>query len=353
MTAPTTSMSADVVRPGPGVVDAWSALADGVGAQPFAHPGWILAMVDAFGGDLRLGVVRRGGELAAVVPMVGGRRVHTPTNWHTPWHATAAIDDRARARAWTVATDAPALVVDHLLSGSVDDSILSGVLAERGYSVHRRQRQAPPVVRLAGGWDAYEASMTSKRRSDLRRRLRRLGETGEVSVDVFDGSSSPSTLLDEGFAVEGSGWKGREGTAVAADRATEHFYRAIADWAADRGWLRLAFLRVDGRAVAFDFGLEAGGHHYLLKTGFDEEARAHAPGAILRREMIRRSFEAGLETYEFTGDVAPWKREWTTEVRRTEQLVAFAPTIEGRARRVIWAGGRVLRRAFGRLRRAT
>jgi CelD/BcsL family acetyltransferase involved in cellulose biosynthesis len=353
MTAPTVTTSADVVRPTGGLLDEWSALAADVSAPPFAHPGWVGAMVDAFGGELRLGVARRLGRLVAVAPILGrGRRV-TPTGWHTPWHVTAAADDLARVSAWEAALDAPAVVVDHVLRGSADDAAVSGILSDRGYAVHRRPRQSPPVVSLEGGWDAYEASMTSKRRSDLRRRLRRLEEAGNVSVEVIESFDSLDDHLAEGFAVEGSGWKGREGTAVSADAATGRFYRSVGHWAADRGWLRLAFLRVDGRAIAFDFGLEAGGRHYLLKTGFDEAFRSHAPATLLRREMIRRSFEAGLETYEFTGDTAPWKREWATGVRETERLVAFAPTIDGRVRRAAWAARRAVRGVAARLRGAT
>ena len=34
------------------------------------------------------------------------------------------------------------------------------------------------------------------------------------------------------------------------------FYRRVAAWAAERDWLRLAFLRLDGRPLAFDLALE-------------------------------------------------------------------------------------------------
>ena len=45
-------------------------------------------------------------------------------------------------------------------------------------------------------------------------------------------------LLDEGFRVEGSGWKQRQGTAVADNPHIGRFYRKFAAWAAERGWLR-------------------------------------------------------------------------------------------------------------------
>ena len=81
--------------------------------------------------------------------------------------------------------------------------------------------------------------------------------------------------------MEGSGWKTR--TAIASRPDTRRFYRDVARWAAGRGWLRLGFLRLDGRALAFDFCLEHAGTHYLLKTGFDPAFRAYGPGMLMRK----------------------------------------------------------------------
>ena len=47
----------------------------------------------------------------------------------------------------------------------------------------------------------------------------------------------------------------------------------MARWAAAKGWLRLAFLRLDGKPLAFDFGLNDGNTLYSLKTGYDEAYR--------------------------------------------------------------------------------
>ena len=49
---------ATLVRPDLDLVSAWDDLATRTGASPFAHPGWVNAIVDAFGGDLRLVVAR-------------------------------------------------------------------------------------------------------------------------------------------------------------------------------------------------------------------------------------------------------------------------------------------------------
>ncbi|HSG80426.1 MAG TPA: GNAT family N-acetyltransferase [Acidimicrobiia bacterium] len=351
MTTVSSTLRATAATPDQGLLDEWDELADRCGASPFARPGWISAFVEAFGGELRVASARRGGELVAVAPFLGTRRRRTPTNWHTPWFETVALDDEARRAVWSVVLDAPVAVVDHVLDGSTDAAALEHVLSARGGRFRVRDRQAPPYLELPGSWDDFVAAMSSNLRGDTRRRSRRLAERGELRFEVVSDSDDLDGLLDEGLGVEGSGWKVREGTAVVSDPGTERFYRSVAAWAAPRGMLRLCFLRVEGRAIAFDFSVEADGRHYLLKTGYDEDWFKLSPGKVLRWEVLRRCTEDGLATYEFTGDAAGWKQAWTSDSRRTIRFEAFAPSPAGRLSWLAWRIRRVAGALLGRLRR--
>jgi len=48
-------------------------------------------------------------------------------------------------------------------------------------------------------------------------------------------------------------------------------------WAARRGSLRLAFLRLDRHPLVFDFAVKDERCHYLLETGYDPAYRAFPP----------------------------------------------------------------------------
>ena len=157
---------------------------------------------------------------------------------------------------------------------------------------------------------------------------------------MLDGSDRLDQLLEEGFAVEAAGWKGARASAMVSRPETAEFYRRVAAWAADRGWLRLAFLRLDGQAFAFDFAVEEGDVHYLLKTGFDPAFGRFAPGMILRYEMLARAFSNGLRSYEFLGADEPWKLEWTQTTRPRGLFQAFAPSLRGQLEWAAFAWGR-------------
>ena len=118
-----------------------------------------------------------------------------------------------------------------------------------GLPVLERVVRRSPYIDLAGSWEEFEAALSKKRRANIRRRWRRLEERGELTIELVDGSERLDELLAEAYAIESSGWKGEDGTAIASQPETESFYGELARWAAARGWLRIWFLRLDGRAL--------------------------------------------------------------------------------------------------------
>lgn len=324
----------------------WEELADAVGATPFERPGWVEAWWEAFGkGRLQIVTLRRAGTLVAVAPLrLRWGALTSPTNWHTPLSGLLARDPVSAAAA------AHALFAGRTRQISLSFVDPEGAAAcafreaatRAGYRSTERPVLRSPYVAIDGDWSRYERRLTSKRRSNLRRLHRRLEQRGELTFELSDGTDRLETLLDEGFRVEASGWKATRGTAIASRPDTHHFYRRLAHWAAARGSLRLAFMRLDGRALAFDYCLEEGGVHYLLKTGYDEAYRPFAPGVLLRRQMLARAFSIGLHTYEFLGTDDVWKHEWTDSYHERKLVQAFAPSVAGAAERAAFVYGRPL-----------
>ncbi|CAN5254654.1 hypothetical protein BH20ACT9_BH20ACT9_02120 [soil metagenome] len=356
MSRPVAATTTAVCRSVEEVESDWDDLADRVGASPFLWPGWLRAWWGVFGGGrLRVVVARRERRLVGVLPVVGRRGVVvSPTNWHSDEYGFLATDGDAVA----VLSDAllagrPHHVrLDFLHAGTPQLATYRARAAALGYRTRTRELLRSPYVPLDGGWGGYERSLGRKKLGELRRRGRRLAEAGRVTFEVSDGAPDLDGLLDEGFRVEAAGWKGAGGTAIAARPETRRFYAGLAAWARDRGWLRLAFLRLSGRAIAFDLALEHAGVHYLLKTGYDPTFRVYAPGALLRREMLARAFAEHLARYEFLGDSAPWKREWTPHEHELLCLRSYAPSVLGRLQWSAHArGAPAYRRARERTRR--
>jgi len=328
---PETSATAAVVAADSRLETEWDELAVLTGAAPFSRPAWVRAWAAAFGRETRVATVRRAGALAAALPVVVGRRsITTAADWHFPemeavWSDAEALDELSLA----LVTGRRRATVDFVPAGSATAAAFVEALGLSGFRLRARPRLVSPFIDFGDGWEAFVDSLSTKKWRELRRRRRRLEEEGEVEFDTSDGQADLDRLLSEGFAVEDSGWKADQGTAIASDRGVERFYREVACWAANEGMARVSFLRVGGKAIAFDLSFVDGGSEWLLKTGFNRAWARYSPGTLLRAEALRTAFDDKVQRYEFAGAAEPWKLEWTSATREILVLDGFAPGVMG------------------------
>ena len=330
----------------------WDDLVDRTRSLPWLRPGWIDAWWRAFGeGTLRLVGSRDGEGLTGVLPLYERRgALSSTTNWHTPEFAPVSVSgDAGELMAGALSLQPRRITLAWLDEGKPGFAECSRVARDRGYRLIVHTIERSPYIDTRGDWQRYEEGLSSKLLRELRRRRRRLESRGELAFEVSGGEEGLEELLEECFRIESAGWKGERGLAINSRPSTREFYGDIAHWAAARGLLRLAFLRLDGHPFAFDYCIEEHGVHYLLKTGYDPGFRAEAPGQLLRYLMIRRAFDEGLESYEFLGNDEPWKLEWAGMVRERTRLQAFAPTPAGRVDWAAFAFGRPLAKRVLRL----
>src|ERR1022692_3328933 len=328
------------------LVSEWERLADGVEAIPFLHPGFVLAWQRAFDrGPLLLVTVRRAGELVGALPLIRhGAVLASPANWHTPAAGVLAEDDlvaRELARI-LIGTHARRISLAFIDRADTITEAFRDEISGARYRIVERVLTRSPYLELVGDWAAFESSLGSEVRSNLRRRRRRLEERGAVTFEEQDGRTRLDQLFGEVVDVERMGWKGEQGTAIGSREDTLLFYRCIASWAAARGWLRMHILRLDGRPIAAGLALRSSGVQFHLKIGFDPAYRQLAPGTLLMREYIHSAFTDGLRRIEMLGDDEAYKRVWCPETRETIGLQAFAPSITGRLARLAFGYGRPL-----------
>lgn len=320
------------------VAESWDQLALRQRAAPFLAPRWCEIWNRAFGeGDeLKIFTLSRGGELSAVVPLrIHGDRFRSPTNWHTPGFDVLSKDEAAaRELLEAVLELKPSLLDLRFVSGR---GRVSAVIPEltKAYGLGAsRVLWRSPIVHTEGDWYQYERGLSQNLLKDIGRRKRRLEESGKVEHEVSNGGARLEELLAEGFAVEASGWKGREGTAITSHPRTIGFYSELARWAESRGELRLAFLRLDDRAIGFHFGLEAHGIHYALKTGYLEDAAQFAPSKVQHHLLIERAFRSRLSSYSFLGASDAYKDRWANDWDELSAVQVFSRRPRGLTR---WA----------------
>ena len=284
---------------------------------------------------LSISTVWRDDELVALTPMlVDDVAMWTPTNDHTPMWGLLAVDAEAGdALVGDMIADRPDRLVIELVD--VDEPATRHVeasLVHRPYRALTDDETASPYTDLVGPWEDFEQRLSTRRRSQLRRYARRLDDEGKVTVETHDGTENLHTLLSEGFAVEAAGWKGEQGTAIGSDATLRRFYTDIARWAAAQGYLRLDFLRLDDRPIAFQYRLVHGGTIWYLKAGYDEAHGRWSPSIRLLTATLRQAVEDPTTTrFEWLGSTERYKLEWSDDLRTIRSTTWYGPTVRGRA----------------------
>ncbi len=151
--------------------------------------------------------------------------------------------------------------------------------------VHRYGRA---MLRSDLSADAYwEAHVRAKKRKELRRLQKRLTELGDVETRLLGAAEELPHWCSDFLALEASGWKGREGTALACKPEDEAFFRAAAAAAFDAE--RLHFLRIDlsGRAIAMLVNFRHGDGAFSFKIAFDEAMGRFSPGVLIEMANLR------------------------------------------------------------------
>jgi CelD/BcsL family acetyltransferase involved in cellulose biosynthesis len=325
-----------------GSVDAfapeWSELAERTGAAPWAWPEWFGAWQRAFSPATPLVayVARSDGRLSGIGAFRRqNRRLEAAANIHSPWWGVLAEGQDAREAVLAAAfREKPTRLELHEVRESAgDEEAIRTCGAAYGYRIVESVFERAPFVRVDGDWETYYHSRIDRhRRKEIDRCRRRLMDTHRLDYEwVAPDRDRVDALLDEGLRLEASGWKGRAGTAIVSDPATATFYREIARWAASQGWLRLGFLRADGKAVAFEFALEKDGVVSLLKGGYDEGLSRLGPGILLLHDLLEDAFARGSTEVDLLGGSERYKLQWADATRDRSRVSAFSPTPRGTA----------------------
>jgi CelD/BcsL family acetyltransferase involved in cellulose biosynthesis len=188
-----------------------------------------------------------------------------------------------------------------------------------------------PTIALDSAWREPESRFSSRRRSDFRRMARRAAEFGDLRCETLAPAPDEfDALFDEAIAVEARSWKRAAGTAIACDPAKEAFFRRYLRAACARGEARVAFLRLDGQAVAMQLAVEWGGRYWLFKIGYDEAFARCSPGSLLMLHALRDAAERGLTAFELMGDAEAWIADlWTRQAHECVRLRTYPYSLAG------------------------
>jgi len=326
---------------------AWNNLMKESGIDhPFVSHEWIITWWECFGAgkSLYIVLIKSGGRIRGIVPLMisrermyglNVRRIGTLYNPHTPMFDFIVPRGEEgiyrifwahlcnNSRPWDV------LELCQLHEGSATFSELTELANRDRFPAGHWSSGASPYLPISGCWDDYFKSLKKRNRGDIRRQLRRLSASGKPVLEILSSEQESGGALEEGFRIEATGWKGMAGTAIVNQPGVRRFYTRIGERMAKMGQLRLYFLSVNGRRIAFKYCLLVRNKIFLLKTGYDSEYARYSPSNLLTSLVLQDLFKTGETEYNFLGLADPWKLKWTGRLRPHTFLYIFSKTWRG------------------------
>ncbi len=341
-----------------GLESVWNRLVEEAGVDhPFLRHEWVRAWWESFGAGktLHILVVKAGEEVIAIAPFMvnttwkyglPARRLEFISNVHTPRFdfIIARRREEACRAIWNCLlsqrTQWDVVELSEIPTDSQTLKDLPRLAVEASFVTGLWPSANAPYVPLTGTWDDYLKGLKGHHRSNIRNRLKRLEQIGEVRVELIASKEQLEGALEEGFRIEAAAWKSKTRTAINCHPDILGFYTALAERAAERGWLRLYFLCVKDRRIAFFYALCYANRLYVLKIGYDPNFASYSPCNVLTYLVLRNAFELGLAEYDILGVDDKWKLDWTNQVRPHCWLFVFSNNV--RARLLHWAKFRLI-----------
>ena len=173
---------------------------------------------------------------------------------------------------------------------------LVDIARDRGYEVSCRVEDVSLELDLPITWEEYLGMLTAKQRHEIKRKLRRLGETGEVNYRIIEDSEAVPDAIDIFLRLFR---ESREDKKVFMTVQRESFFRSMAKAMAQARLLKSGILELDALPVAAIMYFDYNNTMYLYNSGYDPQYSSLSIGLISKVLCIKDSIEKGGRKFDF------------------------------------------------------
>jgi CelD/BcsL family acetyltransferase involved in cellulose biosynthesis len=196
------------------------------------------------------------------------------------------------------------LVLEPVRPDSIVYAIASGVVRRERWRCTTTPLNQSLEMELPGSWQEYLEQLSSKQRHEVRRKLRRLHETGDIVMSDIGGAEAIDAAMNQFIELFR---KSRKDKASFMNGERVMFFRELATELSAAGMLKLQRITINGVSAAIVFCIEHAGCLYLYNNGYNPEYRATSIGLLSKVLSIRAAIEARLATYDFLGGTERYK----------------------------------------------
>lgn len=279
----------------------------------FILPAWLKAWWQVFGSEseMFLRAVRHGGEIIGIAPL----RIQNDTAYFIgdtdvcDYLDFIIVPGREEEFLNALLNDLKAhdirrLDLKHLRSDAPILTSLGKIARSLGHDIIRTQEDITMEMDLPHDWDEYLAVLSTKQRHEIRRKLRRLVEAGDIDFRFIDGDTVISETMSYFFKMFA---ESRQDKLEFLTERMESFFSVLAKAMAEVGLLKLGVLELDTQPVAEIMCFDFDNCRYLYNSGYDPEYDYLSVGLLSKILAIKDSIEEGRERFDFLKGAETYK----------------------------------------------
>lgn len=204
---------------------------------------------------------------------------------------------------------------------------------------------ACPYIRVEGTFEAYYQSRTPLRAFALERKLKKLNKDHPVTFMTISHEAALAKGMDDLFRLHESRALARKIDSNFIAPEVRRFHRIVALSFLEKGLLNLHFLYAGHTAISAIYAFNYKSKVSMFQTGFDPAWSKWSAGAMLFKFSIQKTFEDGMQEYDFLKGLEEYKSHWANSLRQQTRLEIYNDTPRGK----LWQTGILTRRWLSRM----
>ena len=188
------------------------------------------------------------------------------------------------------------LELAHLRPDSTVLTYLVDTAQKRGCQLSCSPEETSLEMDLPVTWDEYLALLTAKQRHEVKRKLRRLSEVGEVNYYFINDRAAVHDKMDTFLKMF---TESRSDKSAFLTVPREAFFRSLADTMAEAGLLSLGILELDSIPAAMIVCFDYNDCIYLYNSGYDPGYSSLSVGLLSKVLCIQDSIQKGRKRFDF------------------------------------------------------
>jgi CelD/BcsL family acetyltransferase involved in cellulose biosynthesis len=173
---------------------------------------------------------------------------------------------------------------------------LAPLARERHYEIIETRENVTVAMELPDTFEGYFEKLDGKQRHEVKRKLRKLNEAGNVAYRFVDDRSGIPAVMDNFFKMF---VESRSDKAHFLTGQMSNYFKMLADTLSEIGILKMGILELDGKPVAEIMCFDYHNTIYLYNSGYDPGYTSLSAGLLSKVFAIKDSIEKRRKCFDF------------------------------------------------------